>query len=157
MSNKSISETVSHLVAVLNHPEFPPGLLAALRRMNPGQPPPIAYWRFASAHLDSLDSMDRWMPIVAAMAWAVPFNFASRRRFGAALAQAGFSELRLHQLLAAQDAILIRAFLRATRFLASQDIDFDWASPAALLLTTNPQKLQHVKQDIAVSYYRHLS
>ncbi|MHB1610957.1 MAG: type I-E CRISPR-associated protein Cse2/CasB [Sulfobacillus sp.] len=151
-----LSEHINHLNGVLCHPSFPSGTLAALRRMTPGQSPPLAFLRFATEHLDPDSLSDPWITIVAGMARMAPQAHDPRCTFGSVLARARFSESRLAQFLDSQGLIQQRFLLRIARFFAAQGQAFNWHQVATLLLVSDVSRHAKIRQDIATQYYRAL-
>jgi CRISPR system Cascade subunit CasB len=153
MANSDLSTRIDHLSGVLCHESFPVGTLAALRRMVPGQPPPLAFLQLATEHLASEPLSDAWITLVAGMARMAPHAHDPRQPFGRALAHARFSESRLTQFLDSQGIIQQRLLLRITRVLAAQGQAFNWRDAAAFLLATDRSQQVAIRQTIANQYY----
>lgn len=142
----------------LSNPGYPTGDRAALRRMIPGQPPPLSYYRFAIRILP--DGWDRdaatrqnWMTIVAGIALMGPDAHRPDRCLGQVLAEAKYSERRLERLLAAAGDTARTLVLRTARFLAAKSAPCDWVDLARLLLTQQPDGRDDLALRIARDFY----
>lgn len=151
---------IARLAGILSGEHFPTGDRAALKRMAPGQPPPLAFYRLAIRELP--DNWERhsgaWQTLVTGMALlSGQLNPHSRQHpLGRALAELRYSEARLERLLAAEDDTLHTLLLRTARFLAAHKQAVDWTDCARLLLATDDSKHQHIRREIASDYYRNL-
>lgn len=156
MQTSELKSRIAHIAAVIGHRDFPTGDRAALKRMVPGQPPPLEFYRFALRHLPENweTHLADWVTLVSAMALMGANSYQKGRSFGQALAEEGFSEARLERLLAADDESRRTLFLRAVRFLASKGAAFQWEQAAQLLLTRDDAKRQELHRHIARDYYR---
>jgi CRISPR system Cascade subunit CasB len=159
----SLFNQVAKLAGILGSAHFPTGDRAALKRMAPDQPPPLAFYRFAFRELP--DHWERqcsaWQTLTAALALSSnqgnPHN--PQRPLGRALAEQGYSEARLERLLAAEGDTLNILLLRAARFLAAkgETVDtVDWTDAARLLLTGSDAAQEQIRRGIAGDFYRHL-
>ena len=140
-----------------------PGDVAALRRLEPGGPAHPAFWKVCAGWLDGslppegparTEAERRWAAIVAGMAITVGLH-DPRRHAGAALAEAGYSELRFVRLLRARGEGLAAAVRSASRFLASKAVSFDWRDLAQLVLSEARADEEEARRHLARSYYRH--
>ncbi len=154
-SPDSLARTMAHIAATLGSEHFPTGERAALRRMSPGQPPPLYFYRFALRHLP--EGWERnepdWGTLTAGIALMVPHAHQPGRGLGTALGEAGYSEGRLERLLQSEGDTRRTLFLRAVRFLAAKAQPFDWLDGAQLLLTINQEKREAVHRRIARDFY----
>jgi CRISPR system Cascade subunit CasB len=150
---------IARLAGVLSGEHFPTGDRAALKRMAPDQPPPLAFYRLAFRELPEGWEYRRsaWQTLVAGMALRSgrdnPHN--QKRPLGQTLAQLSYSEARLERLLAAEGDTLHTLLLRAARFLAAKNESVDWTDCARLLLTADDRHEQ-IRRKIAADYYRNL-
>jgi len=150
---------IARLGGVLSGEHFPTGDRAALKRMAPDQPPPLAFYRLAFRELPDGWEYRRgaWQTLVAGMALRSgrdnPHN--PKRPLGQALAQLSYSEARLERLLAAEGDTLHTLLLRAARFLAAKNESVDWTDCARLLLAEGDRHEQ-IRREIASDYYRNL-
>jgi CRISPR system Cascade subunit CasB len=78
------------------------------------------------------------------------------RPVGRVLAEAGYSEVRLERLLAAEGRDLQTLVLRVARFLAPKAESVNWVDLARLLITKDKGKLENVRLKFARDYYTHL-
>lgn len=156
MPQDDFAPRIVHIAAALAHPDFSAGDRAALKRMVPGEPPPLEFYRFALRHLpENWEAhLADWVTLVAAMALMGANAYQKGRSFGQALAEEGFSEARLERLLAADDEGRRTLFLRAVRFLASKGASFEWEQAASLLLTRDEARREEINRRIASDFYR---
>lgn len=156
MQTSELTSRLAHIAAVIGNRDFPAGDRAAFKRMVPGQPPPLEFYRFALRHLPENweAQLADWVTLVAAMALMGANAYQKGRSFGQALAEEGFSEARLERLLAADDEGRRTLFLRAVRFLASKGASFDWEQAASLLLTRDEARREKINRRIASDFYR---
>lgn len=153
----ALASSIGHIAATLDARHFPTGDHAALRRLHPGLPPSLAFYRFAFKHLPEYWESQRnaWMTLVTGIALMCPKPHRPDRPAGLALAEAGYSEKRLERLLAAEGDTLHTLLLRAVRFLAAKNAACNWVDFARLLLTKDADKLENARLRIAKDYYRH--
>lgn len=134
------------------------GDLAELRRLDPERPPGAAFWKLALSYrlvdLDQpLDDHERRLTIVLrAMATLAGFHDPTVP-LGAALAGAGFSELRFNRLLRADAARLPSAVRRMADFLASKGARADHRQIAWLVLTQDADRAEQLRRRVARDYY----
>lgn len=125
------------------------GDLAALRRMDPRRPE-TAFVKLAT--LTELPDDDRWPAIVCGLA----ILGEQHRRdawFGSALAEAGFSELRLNRLLRADAERLLDELPAVARFLAAKSCAADWTGAAWLLLSAGRSNDEQSRRTVARQYF----
>ena len=154
----TLASVVARLAALIGSEGLPTGDRAALRRMVPGQPPPLAFHRVAIRMLAEgwERHEDDWVAILAGIALMSPGAHRPGAGVGTALADAGFSEARLERLLSAEGQVRRLLLLRAARFLAAKGYPCDWAGAAALLLTRDPERRDALHRRIARDFYRTL-
>ncbi len=152
----TLASVVARLAALIGSEGLPTGERAALRRMVPGHPPPLAFHRVAIRMLpDGWERQeDDWVAILAGIALMSPGAHHPGAGLGAALASAGFSETRLERLLSAQGQVRRLLLLRAARFLVAKSHPCDWAEGAALLLARDPDRREALHRRIARDFYR---
>lgn len=156
----SLQAIIARLAGTLGSEHFPTGDRAALKRMDPDQPPPLAFYRFAFRELPEGWEHRRsaWQTLTAGMALAGnqgnPHN--RDRRLGRVLAEQGYSEARLERLLAASGETLETLLLRAIRYLVAKGETLDWTDCARLLLVGDDDKRERTRREIAGDYYRNL-
>ncbi len=153
----SLESTIGHIAGVIGSEGFPTGERAALRRINPGQTPPLAFYRFALRHLGEgwESSLADWMTLVAGIALMSPNAHRPDRGLGRALAESGYAEARLERLLASEGNTRRTLILRTARFLAAKGSPCNWAEVAQLLLTREPEKRERLHRRIARDFYRY--
>lgn len=154
----SLAGTIDRIATLLSSRDFPSGERAALRRMSPGQPPPLAFYRFALGYLPEGWERDRddWCSIVTGIALMAPSAHQPGIGLGSVLARTGYSEFRLERLLGSRGETRRTLLLRAVRFLASKAASFDWTQAARLLLTRDTDQLEALHRHIATDFYREL-
>lgn len=155
----SLPSTIGHIARVIGSDGFPTGDRARLRRMAPGQPAPLAFTRFAVAHLPEgwERQVDDWATIVAGIAIMAPNAHRPGHGLGRALAEAGYSEARLERLLDAQGDTRRTLLLRAARYLSAKQTPCDWADGVRLLLTRDVAKADRLRLGIARDYFSNLN
>lgn len=155
--------TIAAIAHYIEGEDFPPGDLAALRRLEVDVPDARAFWalivRFAPEALDD-ERMQRALAVVVrGMAIACPFHRAregERRSLGRALAEADVSELRLLRLLRTEGDRLGHELLTLARLVRSRgdDARFDWHDVLwLLLLAPDREPGQRHRRRIARDYY----
>lgn len=154
----SLARLIGRVATIMGSEDFPTGDRAALKRLAPGQPPSLAFYRFCFQQLpDGWQShIGAWQALLAGLAVMGTQPHHPKRPVGQALAEHRYSEARLERLLAAQDDVLYTLTLRLARFLAAKGESVNWLDLARLLLTT-PNTEAHEKAcfQIAGDYYRH--
>jgi CRISPR system Cascade subunit CasB len=154
-----LSQTIGKLAGILASDDFPTGERAALKRMNPGLTPPLAFYRFAFHHLPEHweHRQTEWVTLVAGIALMHPSPHQSDLPAGQVLAKAGYAESRLERLLAAEDETLETLLLRAARFLAAKGAPLNWTDFARLLLAGRDSgQREAARLRIARDFYREL-
>ena len=149
---------IASIARVLANENFATAERAALRRMVPGHPLPLAFYGFAVRHLPETweQSLHDWTAIVTGMAIMAPLIHDPERNLGRVLAETGFSEARLERLLSADKETRRTLFLRTVRFLAAKNRAFNWKDGAQLLLIRDPTKQEWLFRRIAKDFYRTL-
>ncbi|NLI77824.1 MAG: type I-E CRISPR-associated protein Cse2/CasB [Candidatus Riflebacteria bacterium] len=139
------------------------GEVAALRRLTPDRPGVPAFYRVAARFLEPAGSLagegpardlqeKRWACILNGLALLGGFHRPGQA-LGEALAEAGFSELRLVRLLGAQGPCLWDAVRGVARYLAAKGRPADWSEAAALVLGEEAAWGDAVRRRIARRYY----
>lgn len=151
---ETLEQKTGRIAGILSSDRFPTGERAALRRMAPGYPPPLSFYRFAFSHLPAgwERNADDWTALVAGLALMSPNAFNTSIGLGRALAEAGYSELRLERLLSAENVVRRTLFLRAVRFLSVHAKPFNWGEGARFLLTGSDRQAT-VNYRIARDFY----
>lgn len=160
--------TVVHRIAAALDPAvrqhgLPPGDVAALRRLEPDDLSVPAFWKVLATYVSpagllprggrALDDAERaWAVILNAMAHLAGHN-DPHTSLGAALAEAGFSELRFVRLLRARGEALAPAVRTMAQFLASKAQPVNQADLAQLVLSDGHNHAESVRRRIARSYY----
>lgn len=157
-----LPSVIGRIAQVISSDRFPTGDRAALRRMTPGQPLPLVFYRFALQHLPegwdhSEERVLDWVTLVAGIALMSPNAHRGDRPLGKVLAETGYSEARLERLLAAEGNVRRILLLRAARFLAAKGSPCNWVDAAQLLLTRDPQKREQVNRRVARDFYQSAS
>jgi len=155
----TLQSRIGQIAAALSSDRFPTGERAVLRRMNPGQLPPLAFYRFALRHLPEgwdreADTRESWGTLVAGVALMSPNAHRPDRGLGRALAEAGYAAARLERLLAAEGDTRRSLLLRAARFLAAKSTSCNWVDAAQLLFTRDPDKRESLQRRVAWDFYR---
>lgn len=152
---ETLSQQMGRIAGIIGSDRFPTGERAALRRMTPGHPLPLSFYRFALSYLPTgwEHAVDDWTTLVAGIALMTPSAYSAQVGFGKALAEAGYSEARLERLLAAECDVRRTLFLRAIRFLAAKSKPFNWAEGARFLLTKSESKRETLNLGIARDFY----
>ena len=152
---ETLERQMGRIAGIISGDRFPTGERAALKRMAPGYPLPLPFYRFAFSYLPAgwEHAVDDWTTLVAGVALMSPNAYSPQVGFGRALAEAGYSELRLERLLAAEYEVRRILFLRAIRFLASKSKAFNWAEGARFLLTRNEDRRETLNLRIARDFF----
>lgn len=151
----SLVNLIGTLAALMTNGALGTGDLADLRRLDVSAPARPVYWRLMTGWIAADRSLtpseeSRWAVILSGMA-RVGHN--PRQKLGAALAEAEYSEGRLMKLLRTEDANLPPLVRRTCVFLAAKGLDVDWTEFARFILTTDPEKHEAVRRQIARIYY----
>lgn len=145
--------------------QLAPGDIAALRRLEPSDPAAPAFFKVAASVLDGilpdgedarLDAERRWAAVLCSMSVTNGLHLFGRP-LGSALADAGFTELRLTRLLRARGDQVFTALRAAAQFLASKAQPFDPADLARLVLSEGRPDEEKVRRAIARSYFATIS
>ena len=154
----TLAQTIGRVAQVLASDHFPTGERARLKRLDPGGSPALVFYRFAFRHLPEgwENHEPAWMTLVAGIALMGESAHRSQRPVGQALAEAGYAEVRLERLLAADSATLHTLLLRAARFLAAKNASCNWVDFARLLLATDHERHESAQLAIARTFYRHM-
>lgn len=154
-------------LAVIVAKELSPGDRADLRRASPDDFGGPAFWKVAASHLTPAgliagagsirDRQEReWIVILSAIAHLEGLH-APKRPLGAALAESGFSELRLTRLLRADGMLLLNQVRQMVHFLGSKGTSTNVADIARLVLSDTRSERARVRRSIARNFYAQLS
>lgn len=136
------------------------GDVAALRRMDPRQPP-AAFFKIEGVLLDSslpgdenrrIESETRWAGIVAGLAH-LGNRHQPGRRLGQTLADVQYSDIRFARLIRADAERLVDELPALARFLAAKDVQVDWSDAATLILSAGRSDEEKIRRHIARDYY----
>ena len=178
--SRSWGDTTVTFVAKIARADYSAADLADLRRMNPGSPPPAAFWRLMAEAglLDDSNMEDMWLLIIHGIALMTRPGVGDGRMcsahdgglpVGRALYLGGYvsrgtafySEARLGRLLIARGPMLRMLLARAFRMLASAGVRFNWREMARFILNQgyDARAAEQSRRLIAREYYlsRHLS
>jgi len=161
-AKKRTSDVVQKIAQAMKH-ELSSGDLASLRRITPDQPYCAPLWRLLIGSIpDSwLEGPDfetkeaRWACVVMGMSQA-PELHNPTVRLGSALAQCGWSELRLIRLLRERDTALFQQVRLVASFLSSKGQCANWEDIAALVLNQEGDWAGRHRHRVARDYYRQL-
>jgi CRISPR system Cascade subunit CasB len=141
------------------------GERATLRRVDPACPVTPALWRvLGQTHQLAPDGLSedqkrrwerRWGLLILGMAH-VPGLHRYEVALGAALAQAGWSEMRFVRLMEAGADALPVLVRRMAQYLASKEQPANWDDVRQLLFSVDRDYSEDVRLRIARSYYRTL-
>lgn len=159
-----LNSTIHKIAGFLSRDQYSGGIskgdLAELRRIDPEEPFTPALWKilfeFVPNH-DRLREIDerRWAVLLMAMGTCAGLHDPSEP-FGAALAAAGWSELRFVRLMEADGDNLVKHLRRLSQYLGSKDQRADWSDAAWLLFVQDGEKATEIRQNIARDYYKRL-
>jgi len=154
---ESFDSMIARLAGLIGSENFPNADRAVLKRMDPDQEPPLAFYRFAMRHLPEVwhHQKRQWQSILQGMALMSPKIHDPSLAFGRALAENRYNESRLERLLASQNESQRTLLVRAVRFLATKKLACDWRDMARLQLTQDREKRESLHMKIATDYYRH--
>jgi CRISPR system Cascade subunit CasB len=152
-------QTANKIANLLRADHFGTGPRAALRRMGPKQLAEPALQRILADHIpdDWLGErgMADWGLIIHTLALGSPDNLLGAKSFGAALAQAQYSESRLARLLQASRTQLNDVLPRACRFLVAKGEALNPAGIASFVLAvSNGARADAARTQIARDFYR---
>jgi len=138
------------------------GELADLRRAGTDAPYSPALWKLLALVIEPAGILStgprrdederRWSTILNALALTKGLH-SHEHTLGAALASAGFSELRFVRLLEARDETLNDHLRLAAQFLASKGVSADWSDGASLVLYQDPPNDEKARRGLARAYY----
>lgn len=155
-----VARAVRAVTRALAERAISPGEAADLRRLRAENLAAPAYWRVLSYYVApqyertlTEDEEYRWAVILNALAYLVGLD-AANRPLGAALRDAGFSELRLVRLLRAEKDRLEDTVRNAARFLASKGQSANLAQLAELVLSEGRTSGGRVRRNIARDYFQ---
>ncbi|MEO5349246.1 MAG: type I-E CRISPR-associated protein Cse2/CasB [Magnetococcus sp. YQC-3] len=137
------------------------GEMAELRRWRYGGEIQPSAWRLLARHCHTPQGVmgmvleNRWLALLAGMAHMSPNPHRPGANPGRVLAEAGYSETRLHKLLNSQDEAFLDAVDRTCRFLRAKGAAVDWTRFAPLILTLDPEKAESHRRDLARDYFSH--
>lgn len=145
-------------------PVLSQGDLAALRRMDP-RDPPAAFFKIEALALDPVlpshaarlkDAETRWAVIVLGLAHLGDLHQPDAR-LGHALVEAGFSELRFTRLLQADVGQLVDELPLLARYLSAKHVSADWGAAAGLILSAGRPGEEDKRRHLARDYYGKLA
>ena len=164
-SSRDLYATTGKIASFISRDEYgeggiSKGALAQLRRISPDEPYTPALWKVLLKYVPDHDKLSaekerQWAILLMAMGNCAGLHDPSTK-FGKALAQAGWSELRFVRLMEARGDNLIKELRRLSQFLASKNQEANWTDAAYLLFVQNGEKAQDIRQNIARAYYRQL-
>ncbi len=135
--------------------------VAALRRMDPASPA-AAFFKLTSVlpveefgGLGQEELETRWASIIVGLAHLGDLH-SSGTRFGRALANAEYSELRFSRLLRADASRLVDEIPALARFLTAKAVPVDWTGAARLILSAGRSDEESTRRRVARDYYRAL-
>ncbi len=156
-SKTSIMSIVNRIAGAFGR-DIGSGDIAMLRRMDLDDLGASAFWRIISTYVPA-DTLPNHDPLLAETErkWAIVLNALAilaglhqhNVSLGAALAHAGFSELRFVRLLRARDATLGSHVRSAASYLASKGQSADCADLALLVFSD----AEPVRRKLARDYY----
>jgi len=155
----AIARAVHGVARALEEGSIAPGDAADLRRLKPESLASPAFWRVVALHVAphferlSEDDEARWAVILNALA-VLPGLDDPRRPLGAALRDAGFSELRFTRLLRAEHDRLADNVRSTARFLASKGEAANLAQLAELVLSAGRGHSEPVRRRIARDFFQ---
>lgn len=143
------------------------GDAAELRRMRPSDPSAPAFWKVVVEKLEPAGALPEYASNRAERErrWAVILNGLAHlgelhqpgQRFGASLAQAGYSESRLVRLLRSRGEQLLDEARLATRYLVAHRVQTDATRLAWLVLSEGRSDEEEARRGLARDYYRTLT
>lgn len=158
---RSLTSVVSQLAGLLRGGgAISRGDVSSLRRMDPGRPA-AAFFKIAGLVLDESlpgeaarrsDLETRWASIVVGLAVLGALHDPSKR-FGLALADANYSEMRFTRLVRADQEHLADELPTLARFLAAKGVPVDWTAAAQLILSAGSAGEEEARRHLARDYY----
>lgn len=156
----SLASAVGRLAGILGSPAFSSRDRSALKRWAPGQDYPLAFYRLwlcrMGEELPAESQQECWMLLSWGLALCGAGAHRPDRPLGKALAQAGYSEMRVERLLGAANELRPELFASMVRFLAAKERAFNWVEAADLLLAKSTDARNRCHRRLAQSFYRHL-
>lgn len=157
-----LTSTVGYLASLLKHGggTLTTGDIAALRRMDP-RAPASAFFKLESyfpegalpSALEALPIAEtRWAAIVVGLAHLGDLHRPDVP-LGAALANAGFSEIRFTRLLRADGERLVDEIPALGRFLAAKGVAANFTDAARLLVSADRSDEETSRRRLARRYY----
>ena len=155
--------------------DFRRGDLAELRRMDPDDPGPAAFWRLLAQYdlLGNPGLESKWALVLHGIALMTPTSSGDgtprtghdgQRPVGRALFLAGdtqrdspfYSEARLNRLLMARGPMLRTLLARMFRMLAAANVSFNWREMAQFILSEgyDDEGAERARRRIARDYYQ---
>ena len=171
----SWGSTATALARIIASPNFSPGDLAQLRRMDPEKRDAPAFWRLMAQQnlFRNEDTERKWALIISGIALMTPRNSSDtniqtahdgQRPVGRSLFQgdnpqattAFYQEQRLNRLLTARGSMLEILLRRMFRMMANAGLTFDWREMAALILNNGYSEpaAEQGRRRIARAYYQ---
>jgi CRISPR system Cascade subunit CasB len=163
---RAVARVVNAIARELEGP-LSPGNVAALRRLDPGDPAAPAFWRVVALHLEPAGLLPEgvgplrserercWAVLLGGMARCAGLHRAGAR-LGQGLAHAGLAEMRFSRLLRASGEALGDGVRTLSHQLASSATVVDWAELAELLLSDGGPQAEDVRRRIARDFYGEL-
>ena len=153
---QTLPDVIGRIAGAMARDLIGPGERAELRRLDVAHPHSPAFWKIMTAWIgpaQTLESETRWAIVLSGFARLGPPLHKRGARLGRALANAGYSELRLLKLLKVKGPTFADAVRRLCGFLAAKAEPVDWIELARFILTTDEQKADELRRNIARDYY----
>jgi len=152
----NLASIVARLHTAIHSEGVGNGGRAALRKADPSQPLPMSFYRFAAHYLPDHWENNRsaWICLVSSLANIRAQSHDMKRAFGAELAKAGYTELRMNKLLSAKSDMLEHQVRQISRLFQSKAINANWVDPARLLLAKDNTAREAIRQQLATDYYK---
>lgn len=139
------------------------GDMAELRRVEPDEPYTPALWKLmmdldlegTPRWLSQEQRETRWAALLMGMAMTAGLHDYNEP-LGAALARAGWSELRFVRLLRSRGTRLVEEIRRMAQYLGSKDERANWVDVGRLLFSQEGSPADSYRRNIARHYYRAL-
>lgn len=156
---ESLPARIARLSHMISAEHYPTGDRAALKRYSPGSAIPLAFYRLWLKHMEEElpDNIGVWATFAFGLAIMGKEAHQPGRPLGQVLAEAGYSEARLDQILASEGDVRVKLFTSMVRFLAAKGEGFNWTDAARFLLTGDEDKREAIHRQIASDFYRTLS
>lgn len=171
-----LRKVIRSLGRALDRPErssIPPGDVAALRRLRPGEIGGPAFWKIVVRDLEPASLLPpashprrdeaerRWAVILAGMAEMAGYHGGGvslgRALAGWSTSDRPVSEARVLRLLQARGESLLRLVRPVAHQLASRGVRLDWTHFADLVLSEGREWEDRVRRRIALDYYGSVS